>query len=144
MIFAVSLDYSPLERSQKKSVIDYVTKELLSHCGIRTLSPKSGNFRAHYSGSVQEKEFAYFNGMAFPWLFGPYIEAYLKVFNRSGLSLADRIMVDMEAEMQNDCIGTISEMYDSNPPCIARGGFSFATSVAELLRAQKLMEKYND
>lgn len=144
MIFAVSLDYSPLERSQKKSVIDYVTKELLSHCGIRTLSPKSGNFRAHYSGSVQEKEFAYFNGMAFPWLFGPYIEAYLKVFNRSGLSLADRIMVDMEAEMQNDCIGTISEMYDSNPPFIARGGFSFATSVAELLRAQKLMEKYND
>jgi predicted glycogen debranching enzyme len=142
MIFAISLDYSPLERSQKKTVIDFVTKELLSHCGIRTLSPKSGNFKAHYSGSIEEKEYAYFNGMAFPWLFGPYIEAYLKVFNRSGLSLADRIMVDMEAEMQNDCIGSISEMYDSNPPFIGRGGFSFAMSVCELLRAQQIMKKY--
>ena len=142
MIFAVSLDYSPLERSQQKSVIDYVTKELLSNCGIRTLSPKSGNFRPHYTGSPEEKTFAYFNGMAFPWLFGHYIEAYLKVFHKSGLSLADRIMVAMEGEMQNDCIGTISEMYDSTPPFIGRGGFSFAMSVSELLRALKIMKSY--
>jgi predicted glycogen debranching enzyme len=142
MIFAVSLDYSPLERNRQKSVIDYVTKELLSNCGIRTLSPKSGNFRPHYTGSMEEKTFAYFNGMAFPWLFGPYIEAYLKVFHKSGLSLADRIMVAMEGEMQNDCIGTISEMYDSTPPFNGRGGFSFAMSVAELLRALKLIKAY--
>lgn len=143
MIFAVSLDYSPLDRSQRKSVIDFVTKELFTDCGIRSLSPKSGNFRPRFIGSVQEKEFAYFNGMAFPWLFGAYIEAYLRVFHRSGLSLADRIMIEMEGEMQNDCIGSVSEMYDSNPPFIARGGFSFAMSVAELLRAQKLMDSFD-
>ena len=80
--------------------------------------------------------------MAFPWLFGPYIEASLKVFHKSGLSLADRIMVAMEGEMQNNCIGTISEMYDSTPPFIGRGGFSFAMSVAELLRALKLIKAY--
>lgn len=142
MIFAVSLDYSPLERSQQKSVIDYVTKELLSNCGIRSLSPKSGNFKPHYEGSPEEKTFAYFNGMAFPWLFGSYIEAYLRVFHKSGLSLADRIMVAMEDEMQNNCIGTISEMYDSTPPFLGRGGFSFAMSVSELLRALKLMKSY--
>lgn len=144
MIFAISLDYSPLERSQKKSVIDYVTKELFTNCGVRTLSPKGGEFRPRYTGTIYEKKLSYFNGMAFPWLFGAYIEAYLKVFGRSGLSLADRIMVEMEGEMQNDCIGSISEFYDSNPPFIAHGGYSFAMSVAELLRAQKIMKSYEE
>ncbi|WP_294067206.1 glycogen debranching enzyme N-terminal domain-containing protein [Proteiniphilum sp. UBA1028] len=142
MIFAVSLPHSPLERGQKKSVIDFVTKELLTTCGIRSLTPKSDQFHPHYTGSEHEKQLAYFNGMAFPWLLGPYIEAYLNVFHMSGLSLADRIMVEMEGEMQNDCIGTISEFYDSNPPFIAHGGYSFAMSVGELLRAQRIINSY--
>lgn len=142
MIFAVSLDYSPLERSQKKTVIDFVTKELLTNCGVRTLSPKGGEFRPRYAGTEHDKKLAYFNGMAFPWLLGHYIEAYLKMFGQSGLFLADRIMVEMEGEMQNDCLGTVSEFYDSNPPFIAHGGFSFAMSVAELLRAKRMIKKY--
>lgn len=142
MLFAVSLPYSPLERSSKKSVLDYVTKELLTISGIRTLTPKSDLFHPHYTGSENEKKIAYFNGMAFPWLLGSYIEAYLNIFQKSGLSLADRIMVEMEGEMQNDCIGTISEFYDSNPPFIAHGGYSFAMSVGELLRAQRLIKGY--
>lgn len=142
MIFAVSLPHSPLERSQKKSVIDYVTKELLTTCGIRTVTPKSHLFHPHYAGSEIEKKKAYFNGMAFPWLLGAYIEAYLNVFHMSGISLADRIMGEMEGEMQNDCIGSISEFYDSNPPFIAHGGYSFAMSVGELLRAQRLLNRY--
>jgi glycogen debranching enzyme len=140
MIFAVSLPYSPLTRSQKKTIIDFITKELFSACGIRSLSPKSGDFHSHYAGTVNEKKFAYFNGPAFPWLLGAYIEAYLKIFGMSGLSLADRIMVEMEDEIQNDCIGTISELYDSHPPFVAHGGYSFAMSVAELLRAMKMIE----
>src|SRR5690554_3859655 len=142
MIFAVSLPHSPLERSQKKSVIDFVTKELLTTCGIRTVTPKSDLFHPHCTGSENEKKKAYFNGMAFPWLLGAYIEAYLNVFHMSGLSLADRIMVEMEGEIQNDCIGSISEFYDSNPPFIAHGGYSFAMSVGELLRAQHLINRY--
>ena len=51
-------------------------------------------------------------------------------------------MVEMEGQMQNDCIGTISEFYDPNPPFIAHGGFSFAMSVGELLRAQRIMSSY--
>ncbi len=142
MLFAVSLDHSPLERHRKRSIVDFATKELLTTVGIRSLSPKSENFNPYYSGNSYEKELAYFNGPAFPWLLGPYIEAYLKVYKRSGLSLVDRIMVDMENEMSNDCIGTISELYDSSPPFIAHGGYSFAMSVAELLRIMKLMKDY--
>src|SRR5690554_3349756 len=144
MIFAVSLPYSPLGKRQKKSVLDFVTKELLASCGIRSLTPKSEKFRPHYSGTESDKKFAYFNGMAFPWLFGAYIEAYLNLFQLSGLALAERIMVSIENEMQNDCIGSISEFYDSNPPFIAHGGYSFAMSVAEVLRAKKIMNSYKD
>lgn len=142
MIFAVSLPYSPLGKRQKKSVLDFVTKELLATCGLRTLTPKSDKFRPHYRGTENEKNFAYFNGMAFPWLFGAYIEAYLNLFQLSGLALAERILVNIENEMQNDCIGSISEFYDSNPPFIAHGGYSFAMSVAEVLRAKKIMNSY--
>lgn len=142
MLFAVSLDHSPLERHRMRSIVDFATKELLTPGGIRSLSPKSDNFTPYYSGSYHEKVRSYFNGPAFPWLLGPYIEAYLKVYSRSGLSLVDRIMVDMESEMSNDCIGTISELYDSSPPFIAHGAYSFAMSVAELLRIMKLMKEY--
>lgn len=142
MIFAVSADYSPLERHQRKSVIDYVTKELLTPVGIRSLSPKGYNYHPRYAGTTEEKEYAYFNGCAFPWLIGPYIEAYLKVFGKSGLSLADRIMIELEDQMQNDCIGTLSEFYDSSPPFYAHGGFSFAMSVSETLRAKRLIRSF--
>lgn len=142
MLFAVSLDHSPLENHRKRSIVDFVTKELLTPGGIRSLSPKSENYKPYYSSHPREREMAYFNGPAFPWLFGPYIEAYLKVYQRSGLSMIDRIMVDIESEISNDCIGTISELYDSTPPFTAHGAFSFAMSVAEILRAMKLVKKY--
>ena len=143
MLFAVSLDHSPLERHRQRSIVDYATKELLTTSGIRSLSPKDEKFSPYFSSDSREKEHTYFNGPAFPWLLGPYIEAYLKVYKRSGLSLVDRIMVDIENEMSNDCIGSISELYDSNPPFIAHGAYSFAMSVAEILRAMKLMKEYN-
>lgn len=143
MLFAVSLDHSPLEKHRQRSVVDFATKELLTPTGLRTLSPKDEKFRPYFSSNPGEKEFNYFNGPAFPWLLGPYIEAYLKVYKRSGLSLIDRIMVDIESEMSNDCIGSISELYDSSPPFIAHGAYSFAMSVAEILRAKKLIEEYS-
>lgn len=144
MIFAVSLPYTPLERGQKKAVLDFITKELFTPRGLRTVTPKSEKFHPRYAGNEQEKKVAYFNGMAFPWLLGAYIEAYLNVFQMSGLSLVDRIMVEMEGQMQNDCIGTLSEFYDPNPPFIAHGAYSFAMSVGELLRAKHVMRSYKE
>ncbi len=143
MIFAVSLDYSPLEKHRKRSIVDFVTKELLTPKGIRSLSPKGENYNPYYSSNRRESEIAYFNGPSFPWLLGPYIEAYLKVYQRSGISLVDRILIEIEDEISNDCIGTISELYDSSPPFTAHGAYSFAMSVAELLRAKKLMKNYS-
>lgn len=142
MLFAVSLNYSPLNRKQKRSVIDYVTKELLTPVGIRSLSPKSDKFHPYHTGNNEEKEYAYFNGTAFPWLLGAYIEGYLRIFQMSGLSLMDRIMVGLEDEMSNNCVGTLNEFYDSSPPFFGKGAYSFAMSVAEVLRAKKLINAF--
>ena len=70
MAIAIGMDYSPLDRRQRKSVLDVVTRELLTPKGLRTLSPKSYGYRPHYLGSPEEREFAMHNGPARPWLMG--------------------------------------------------------------------------
>jgi len=143
MIFAVALPYSPLTRSQKRAVLDIVTKELLTPKGLRTLSPKSEGYRPYYAGPQYDRDLAYHQGTAWPWLLGAYLEAYLKVFGKSGISFVERMMISMEEEMSLHCIATISELFDGNPPFRGRGAISFAMSVSAILRVVELLEKYN-
>jgi hypothetical protein len=75
---------------------------------------------------------------------GAYAEAYLKIFGLSGVSFIERMMIGFEEEMSNNCIGTISELFDGNPPFIGRGGISYAVNVAEILRVLNLMKNYNN
>ena len=143
MSFAVSLPYSPLTRMQKRAVLDVVTKELLTPKGIRSLSPKSEGYRPYYVGPQYERDLAYHQGTVWPWLLGAYLEAYLKVFGKSGAAFAERMLISMEEEMYNHCIGTIPELFDGNPPFVGRGAVSFAMNVAAILRIVDLLKKYN-
>lgn len=144
MIFAVSLPYSPLTRVQKRAVLDYVTKELLTPKGLRSLSPKSEGYIPYCFGPQDQRDLAYHQGTAWPWLLGAYLEAYLKVFGMSGVSFAERMLISMEEEMSLHCTGTISELFDGNPPYTSRGAISFAMNVASILRVVDLLKKYND
>lgn len=144
MVFAISLEYSPLTRKERKGVLDVITKELLTPKGLRTLSPKSYGYRPVYYGPRYDREQAYYQGPARPWLMGAYAEAYLKIFGLSGVSFIERMMIGFEEEMSNNCIGTISELFDGNPPFIGRGGISYAVNVAEILRVLNLMKNYNN
>ncbi len=143
MIFSVAFDYSPLDRKQKKGVLDTVTKELLTPKGLRSLSPKSGGYNPNYVGRQEERDFAYHQGTAWPWLMGFYLEAYLRIYKMSGLSFVERQLANFDSEMTYNCIGTLSELYDGNPPFTGRGAISFAINVAEILRLSKLVAKYN-
>lgn len=142
MIFAVALDYSPLSQDQKKSVLDICTRELLTPKGLRSLSPKSGGYNPMYVGPQVQRDYAYHQGTAWPWLGGFYMEACLKLYKRTRLSFIERQMVGYEDEMMINCLGTIPELSDGNPPFRARGAMSFAMNVAEILRTLNLMEKY--
>ncbi|UKK50455.1 amylo-alpha-1,6-glucosidase [Prevotella sp. E13-17] len=142
-IFAVALDYSPLSQQQMKSVVDICTRELLTPKGLRSLSPKSGGYNPMYVGPQTQRDYAYHQGTAWPWLGGFYMEASLKLYKRTRLSFIERMMVGYEDEMDYHAIGTISELFDGNPPFHGRGAMSFAINVAEILRTMKLLEKYS-
>lgn len=142
MIFAVALDYSPLSQQQQKSVLDVCTRELLTPKGLRSLSPKSGGYNPMYVGPQTQRDYAYHQGTAWPWLGGFYMEACLKIFKRTRLSFIERQMVGYEDEMVNHCLGTIPELFDGNPPFNGRGAISFAVNVAGVLRTLELLEKY--
>ena len=142
MIFAVAFDYSPLSQAQQKSVLDVCTRELLTPKGLRSLSPKSGGYNPMYVGPQTQRDYAYHQGTAWPWLGGFYMEACLKIYKRTRLSFIERQMVGYEDEMVQHCIGTIPELFDGNPPFSGRGAISFAMNVAEVLRTLELLEKY--
>ncbi|MCM1522341.1 MAG: amylo-alpha-1,6-glucosidase [Muribaculaceae bacterium] len=142
MAIAIGLDYSPLDRRQRKRVLDIVTRELLTPKGLRTLSPKSFGYRPNYLGSPEEREMALHNGPARPWLMGFYADAYLKVFGMSGVSYVDRMLIGFEDEMTKGCIGSLSQLYDANPPYVGRGAISHVTNVAEVLRTLTTLKKF--
>ena len=142
MIFACAFDYSPLDAKQKKGVLDMCTKELLTPKGLRTLSPKSGGYNPMYVGPQVQRDYAYHQGTAWPWLAGFYLEACLKVFGYSRVSFVERQLVGYEEELFYHCIGTLPEVFDGNPPFHGRGAMSFAMNVAEIMRVVKLLDKY--
>ena len=141
MLFAVSLPYSALDRKQQKSVVDIVTRELLTVKGLRSISPKSGMYRPEYIGGELERDRNYHNGPIWPWTTAAFVEAYLKVYKMSGLSFVMRMMAGFEPEMKELTLGSLSELYDGNPPFRGHGAMSFAMSIAEVLRASSIIHK---
>ena len=143
MIFAAAFDYSPLDARQKKGVVDICTKELLTPKGLRSLSPKSGGYNPNYVGPQSQRDYAYHQGTAWPWLAGFYFEAYLRIYKMSGLGFVERQLIGYEDELTSHCIGSIPELFDGNPPFKGRGAISFAMNIAEILRTLYILSKYN-
>lgn len=141
-IFAASLPFSVLEDSQKHAVLEVVRKELLTPRGIRTLTPKHSAYIGEIKGNIQQRDIAYHQGGVLMWLLAPYAEAFLKLHGRSGVTEIKRIYNGLENEMRSHGIGSISEVYDGNPPHEPRGAISQAWSVAAALRIRKLIENF--
>ena len=143
MVIAIGLDNSPLDRRQRKGVLDIATRELLTPKGLRSLSPRSYGYRPIYVGNPVEREMTLHNGPARPWLIGFYADAYLRVFGLSGISYIDRMLIGFEDDMSTGCIGSLSQLYDGNPPYRGRGAISHATNVAEVLRTLRTIKRLN-
>jgi len=135
-IFAVSLPFSPLTEDQQQSVVEVVRRELLTPYGLRTLSPSDPKFQPRYGGSQFERDRSYHNGAIWPWLIGPFLDAYLKVNHRSAYSVgqARRWLQPLVDSLEDGCIGSISEIYEAQTPHRTVGCFAQAWSVAEVLR----------
>lgn len=141
-LFATSLPYSPISDTKKHAILEVVEKELLTPRGIRSLTPKHSTYRGMHQGTKRDRDLAYHQGTVWPWLLGPFAEGYLKIHQKAGLRLIKKLYEGFEPEIFNHGIGTISEVYDGNPPYEPRGSISQAWSVAALMTMKQLIDEY--
>lgn len=143
-ILAVSLPFSPLDNLHQQKVVAAVERELLTPRGLRSLAPSDPRYKGRYCGHQGQRDAAYHQGTVWGWLIGPFIEAYLKAHNHS--SDAKRkcrtwlapLLRHLEEEA---CIGSISEIFEGDPPHEPCGAFAQAWSVAETLRVWQYLQR---
>ncbi len=143
MMLAAALPFTPMTETMQKRVFDITHSELLTPRGIRSLSPNDEGYKGVTIGNHSERERAYHNGTAFPWLISFYADLSVKLFGKSALASLEEIYMDFEGAIKDNGIGTISEIYDGNPPFEARGCISQSTSVGALLYLRYLIDDLN-
>jgi predicted glycogen debranching enzyme len=141
-IFAISLPYSVVNKTIGASIVNVITKELLTPRGLRTLAVWDENYHNRYLGNQSNRDHAYHQGTVWPWLLGHYSEAYLKVNGKKGIHFIKSIYEGFKPTVFEHGLGSISEIYDGDEPHLPRGAISQAWSIAELIRIRTLLNKY--
>jgi predicted glycogen debranching enzyme len=131
-LFAMSLRYPVLAETRWKAVVDVVTARLLTPYGIRTLDPAHQDYKPRYEGDLWARDAAYHQGLVWAWLIGPFIDAWRRVYPDS--ARARRLLDGLLAHLGDAGVGSVSEVFDADPPHTPRGCIAQAWSVAELLR----------
>ena len=132
-IFAVSLPHPVLDRQYWRPVVDAVEQKLLTPFGLRSLAPDEPDFKSRYFGDLRARDAAYHQGTVWAWLIGPFIDAWLKV-HPDKRETARGLLAGFETVVAEAGIGSISEIFDAEPPFTPRGCMAQAWSVAEVLR----------
>jgi len=132
-LFAISLDHPVLDQARWKSVVDVAERELLTPVGLRSLSAKHPDYKPIYGGDLRSRDGAYHQGTVWAWLIGPFIDAWLKVHSQDK-SKGRKFLERFPESMDENGIGTISEVFDAREPHTAGGCIAQAWSVAEVLR----------
>jgi predicted glycogen debranching enzyme len=142
MVIAASMPFSPISKKIQQLIVATATEHLLTERGLRSLSPRNPDYKGTCEGNQVERDLAYHQGSVWPWLFGHFAEAYLKIHDKAGVRKMEWYLERFEEAMTEHGIGTISEIYDGDPPHTGRGCISQAWSVAEVLRAKKMIDSY--
>jgi predicted glycogen debranching enzyme len=135
-ILAVSLPYAVLAGDAARQVTETVGEELFTPCGLRSLSPRDNRYRGACRGDVWERDLAYHQGSAWPWLAAHYAEACLRVYGKDDKTRArfDELIQTFTARLDEAGLGSVSELFDGDPPHTARGAIAQAWNVGELIR----------
>ncbi len=143
-IFAASLPYSPLAEDKRKLMLDKIKSELVTPRGLRSLAPKNPLYIGIYVGNQETRDRAAHQGSVHPWLIAHFAEAYLKIHGKSGLHYIKTLYNGFGDVIMEHGIGSISELYDGDPPHRPGGAISMAWNVAELLRMNMIIKKYDE
>src|SRR5690606_6396167 len=133
-VLAIALPHAVLDEEHWEPVLTAVREELLTPYGLRTLSRDHRDYRARYFGDIYSRDAAYHQGTVWPWLIGPFVDAWLKAFP-DDVATALQCLEAFDAHLSDDCIGSISEIFDAEQPYTPRGCVAQAWSVAEVLRS---------
>jgi predicted glycogen debranching enzyme len=144
MVIAASMPFCMLSEGQCMEVLHTVKEHLVTKRGLRSLSPQNPDYKGTYTGNPDERNQAYHQGTVWPWLLGHFAEAWLKLHGAEGIGYIKKLFLGFEDEMSNHGIGSVSEVYNGNPPFEAGGSISQAWNVAELLRINEMIKKYNE
>jgi predicted glycogen debranching enzyme len=139
-IFAVSLPFSPISLDRQRKIVATVERHLLTSCGVRSLSPEDANYIGVYGGNQRQRDAAYHQGTVWGWLLGPFVIAWLKVHRNPVRAL--EFLTPIIRHLAEHAVGTISEIFEGNPPHHPRGCIAQAWSVAEVIRAWNLTGQY--
>ena len=141
-LFAVSLPYAPpLSDQQQQAIVDTCAAHLLTSYGLRSLSPTHPDYIGKYKGDRIQRDGAYHQGITWSWLIGPFVQAHLKVYKNP--EIARSFLIPLLQHLQAGCVGTLSEIFDGDPPFVEKGAFAQAWSVAEILRLWHLTEPHS-
>jgi predicted glycogen debranching enzyme len=132
-LFAISLKHPVLDESRWPPVVEVARAKLLTPVGLRSLSPDHKDYKPKYDGDLRVRDGAYHQGTVWAWLIGPLIDAWLKV-HPGHFESAGKFLDGFEHHLTDACIGSISEIFDAEPPYTPRGCIAQAWSVAEVLR----------
>lgn len=143
-LLTCAFDFSPINDEIKSRVLQSVKQELLTTRGIRTLSPENSKYKGEYDGDQFTRDMAYHQGTTRVWLLGFYIEASLKLYGATFANTARELISAFEEDLTVRCIGSISEIYDGDPPHQPHGCISYSNSVSAILRAMRLVEQFNN
>jgi predicted glycogen debranching enzyme len=136
-IFAVSLNQL-LSPQQEKLIVDTVSQHLITSYGLRSLSPNNNNYQGQYGGDRYQRDSAYHQGTTWGWLLGHFVQAHLKVYHNPQEALS--FLTPMQNHLTETGMGSMSEIFDGDPPFTPRGCLAQAWSVAEILRAFSLCQ----
>jgi len=133
-LLAISLPHPVLDESRWAPVLEAVRSRLLTPYGLRTLAPEDRHYRSQYYGDLRSRDAAYHQGTVWPWLIGPYVDAWQRVHPNEPAG-ASALLAALSDHLSEAGIGTVSEIFDGDAPYTPRGCIAQAWSVAELVRA---------
>ncbi len=133
-VLAIALHHPILDQAHWEAVMNVVRQRLLTPVGLRSLAPGDPEFKAKYFGDLRSRDAAYHQGTVWAWLVGPFVDAWLKVYPHD-IDGAQKVLSGFIQHLDDACIGSISEIFDAEPPYTPRGCIAQAWSVAEVLRA---------